>query len=76
MCIVQRLENYKPAACLKMFYWSSLISQQVKDPALSLLWLGSLLWHEFSPWLGQKCFIETKPHVFVYIKSTAAFALQ
>ena len=23
--------------------------QQVKDPALSLLWLGSLLWGEFNP---------------------------
>ena len=23
--------------------------QQVKDPGLSLLWLGSLLWHRFDP---------------------------
>ena len=23
--------------------------QQVKDPTLSLLWLGLLLWHGFSP---------------------------
>ena len=22
----------------------------VKDPALSLLWLGSLLWRQFDPW--------------------------
>ena len=27
-----------------------LVSQQVKDPALSLLQLGSLLWHGVSPW--------------------------
>ena len=25
----------------------------VKDLALSLLWLGSLLWHEFEPWPGN-----------------------
>ena len=24
--------------------------QQVKDPALSLLWLGSQLWHNFDLW--------------------------
>ena len=24
--------------------------QQVKDLVLSLLWLRSLLWHEFNPW--------------------------
>ena len=24
--------------------------QQVKDLALSLLWLGLLLWHGFDPW--------------------------
>ena len=27
--------------------------QQVKDPALSLLQHGSLLWHGFSPWPGN-----------------------
>ena len=29
----------------------SLVAQQVKDPALSLLWLESLLWHELIPGL-------------------------
>ena len=29
------------------FFWSSLMVQQVKDPALSLLWLG------FNPWPGN-----------------------
>ena len=32
---------------------SSLVAQQVKYLALPLLWLGSLLWHEFSPWPGN-----------------------
>ena len=30
--------------------WSSLVAQWVKDPALSPLWLGSLLWHWFHTW--------------------------
>ena len=30
--------------------WSSLVAQWVKDPALSLQWLCSLLWRRFSPW--------------------------
>ena len=29
---------------------SSLEVQWVQDPALSLQWLGSLLWHKFDPW--------------------------
>ena len=32
---------------------SSLVAQQVKDPALSLLWLRSLLWCRFDPWAGK-----------------------
>ena len=27
--------------------------RQVKDPPLALQQLGSLLWHEFNPWLGN-----------------------
>ena len=30
--------------------WSSLVAQQVKDSALSLLWLRLLQWHRFDPW--------------------------
>ena len=30
--------------------WRSLESQWVKDPALSLQWLGLLLWCGFDPW--------------------------
>ena len=32
---------------------SSLVAQQVKDLGLSLLWLRSLLWHGFDPWLSN-----------------------
>ena len=30
----------------------SSVAQQVKDLALSLQWLGLLLWCEFNPWPG------------------------
>ena len=33
--------------------WHSLVEPWVKDPALSLQWLGSLLWRRFSPWPGN-----------------------
>ena len=33
--------------------------QQVKDPALSLLWLGLLLWCGLNPWLGNFCMPQT-----------------
>ena len=29
------------------------MAQQVKDPALSLQWLGSSVWCGFNPWLGN-----------------------
>ena len=32
---------------------SSMVPQQVKDPALSLLWLWLLLWCGFDPWSGK-----------------------
>ena len=31
----------------------SLVAQQVKDPAWSLLWLRSLLWYGFDPYPGN-----------------------
>ena len=34
----------------KKLYWNSLVAQQVKDLAFSLLCLRLLLWYEFSPW--------------------------
>ena len=33
--------------------WSFLVAQWVKDLTLSLLCLGSLRWHRFSPWPGN-----------------------
>ena len=36
---------------LKNSLWSSLVAQQVKDPALSLPCLGLQLWRRFDPWL-------------------------
>ena len=36
-----------------MDFRSSLTAQQVKDPAVPLLWLGWLLWHKFYPWPGN-----------------------
>ena len=38
---------------LKATVQSSLVVQRVKDPALSLQWLRSLLWPRFSPWPGN-----------------------
>ena len=35
--------------------WNSQVAQWVKDPALSLLWFGSLLWLGFDPWPGIIC---------------------
>jgi len=40
---------------------SSVVSQQVKDPALSLLWLSLLLWHRCNPWPGDLCMPWTWP---------------
>lgn len=36
-------------APLGVILGGSLVAQQVKDPALSLLWLRSLLWHGLDP---------------------------
>ena len=45
------LERMKYLAVSKhVDFWSSLVAQQVKNPALSLLQLDSLLWHRFNPW--------------------------
>ena len=34
---------------------SSLLAQWVKNSVLSLLWLGSLLWHRFDSWPRNFC---------------------
>ena len=37
------------------------MAQQVKDPASSLLWLGSLVWCGFDPWYGKFCMPQVWP---------------
>ena len=37
------------------------MAQQVKDPTLSLLWLGSLLWHRFNPWPWNFYMLQVEP---------------
>ena len=38
----------------KLYFQSIiLVAQWVKDLALSLLWLRSLLWYKFDPWHGM-----------------------
>ena len=34
---------------IALVFWSSLVAQLVKDPALSLLWFWLLLWCGFDP---------------------------
>ena len=41
--------------------------QWVKDPALSLLWLGSLLWHGFIPWPGNFHMPQVRPKEKKYL---------
>ena len=38
---------------IKITHVEFLVAQQVKDPALSLQQLRSLLWYRFDPWLGN-----------------------
>ena len=52
--------RFQPPTCLKVsmmknnpIFLSSLVVQWVKDLALSLLWLQSLLWRGFYPWPGN-----------------------
>ena len=37
------------------------MAQQVKDPALSLLWLRSLLWYRFDAWPRNFCMLQAQP---------------
>lgn len=39
----------------------------VKDSALSLLWLRSLLWLGFDPWPGNFCMSRARPNVYICI---------
>ena len=61
----QLLQNISPlsfllptSSLLTILYisiWGFPEVQRVKDLALSLQWLGSLLWHRFAPWPGYLC---------------------
>ena len=42
-------------------HWSSLVTEPVEDSALSLQWLGLLLWHGFKPWPGNFCMPRMQP---------------
>ena len=44
------VERYREKMGSKKNGKEFLVAQQVKDTALSLLWLGSLLWRGFYPW--------------------------
>ena len=48
-------------ATLKTLLWHSPVAQWVKDPVLSLLWLGSLLWCRFDPWTRNFCILWAWP---------------
>jgi len=39
------------------------VAQWVKNPVLSLLWLGSLLWPRFDPWPGNFCMLQPWPKI-------------
>ena len=56
------LQNFKMKQKLTMkgIHRSSLVAQQVRDPVLSLLWPGSLLWCELDPWPGN-CMPQAQP---------------
>ena len=40
-----------------MYLQSFLGAQWIKDLALLVLWLWSLLWHGFDPWPGNLCML-------------------
>ena len=51
----------------KIYSGNSLVVQWVKDSALSLQWLGLLLWHGFSPWPGTFYILQAQPNIWVCV---------
>ena len=50
------------------------MAQQVKDPVLSLLWPGSLLWQGLDPWPGNfHTFKKKKKKFFKKVFKTVKF---
>ena len=43
-------------------FLGDVVAQWVKDLTLLLLWLGSLLWHSFSLWLGNFLMLQAQPN--------------
>ena len=55
---------------LRIWFWggrSSHVAQQIKDPALSLQWLKSLLWRGFDPWSGNFQKPQEVKYTYIYI---------
>lgn len=46
---------------VKIYMKSPLVAQQMKDLALSLLWLWSRLWPRLDCWLGNFCMLRMWP---------------
>ena len=46
---IMEKKNHLKKTKIKIDQWSFYMIQQVKDPALSRQWLGSLLWRRFDP---------------------------
>ena len=56
------------------------MAQQVKDPALSVLWFGSWLWHRFKPLPGKFCLLQVWPKcvcvcLYIYRKYSGKFVV-
>ena len=52
---------------------SSLVTQWMKDPVLSMLWLQSLLWRRFDPWPRNFHMMQVRPkkinmHTNIFLK--------
>lgn len=54
--------SLEPFASKYQSFWSSLVTQPVKDLALSWLWLWLqlLLWHGFELWPGNFCMVQVQ----------------
>ena len=55
ICIIKKIEAFPGGLAFK-------------DLALSLLWLGSLLWHSFDPWPRNFHMLQAEPKKKKYLK--------
>ena len=63
-------EKSTGACILRRKNRSSLVAQQVKDVALSLQQLGSVLWGGFDPWPEDFQRLQAQPKINEYINKT------